>query len=132
MKLVLSSKSPRRQHLLKELGFPVELRIIEVEENYTADIAPYDVPEYLAKLKAEPHHDSIQEGEVLVTSDTVVLFENQILGKPKNEADAIRMLKSLSGKHHSVISGVSLTSTDKQISFSTRTEVFFSSLSEQE
>lgn len=132
MKLVLGSKSPRRQHLIKELGFPVEIRIIEVDEHYPDNLAPYDVPEFLSRLKAEPHKEGLTENEILVTSDTVVLFDEQILGKPENAEDAKNMLRKLSGVHHTVISGVTLTSIDKQVSFSTRTEVFFSTLSLEE
>lgn len=132
MRLILSSKSPRRQQLLQTLGFPVEIRIKEVDEIYPEDLAPYDVPEYLAKLKAEPHYGSLNDSEILVTSDTVVLFEGKILGKPKDRNDAIEMLKILSGSSHSVVSGVALTSNNKQISFSTKTEVYFSELNDTE
>lgn len=132
MKLILSSKSPRRQHLIKELGFPVEIRIIDVDEDYPEDLAPYDVPEFLSRLKAEPHLNQLSADEVLVTSDTVVLFDNRILGKPKNEEDAYSMLQMLSNNRHTVISGVTLTSENKQLSFSTKTEVFFSEISQEE
>ena len=87
-KLVLGSKSPRRQALIQELGFPVEIRMKEVEEIYPSDLPSNEVPEFLAKLKAEPLVDSLVDGEILVTSDTIVLLNNEVIGKPKSKEDA--------------------------------------------
>lgn len=131
-KLVLGSKSPRRQALIQELGFPVEIRIKEVEENYPDDLPSEKVPEFLAKLKAVPLKDSLADDEILVTSDTIVLLEGDVIGKPKNAADAKEMLARLSGKTHIVISGVCLTSNQKQCAFSSQTKVFFDELSKEE
>ncbi|MDX2362755.1 MAG: Maf family nucleotide pyrophosphatase [Crocinitomicaceae bacterium] len=128
IKLVLASKSPRRQELIKELGFPVEIRIKEVEEIYPDDLDLYKVPEYLAKLKASPIIYSLAPNEVLVTSDTVVLLEGELLGKPKGREESISMLQRLSGKMHEVVTGVSLVSQDHSYSFSSKTNVYFSEL----
>ncbi len=131
-KLVLGSKSPRRQALIGELGFPVEIRTDEIEEIYPEDLAKEKVPEYLAKLKAQPLIATLAENEILVTSDTIVLLEGSVIGKPKDREDAMQMLRNLSGKSHTVITGVNLVSTDKSHHFSTKTEVHFSVLSDEE
>lgn len=131
-KIVLGSKSPRRQELVQHLGYPVEIRIQDIEETYPETLKHEEVPEYLAKLKAEALIPSLTAGEVLITSDTIVILENEVLGKPKDENDAIAMLTKLSGKTHLVISGVSLSSTTKQISFKHTTEVTFRALTNDE
>ncbi|MCH2223845.1 MAG: Maf family nucleotide pyrophosphatase [Crocinitomicaceae bacterium] len=128
IQIVLGSKSPRRQALIKELRFPVEVRTMDIEEVYPSDLPIAEVPEFLSKLKAEPFANDLRQNELLVTSDTVVLLDNQLLGKPKNETDAKNMLRSISGKIHTVVSGVCLTSLEKQVTFSTKTEVHFSPL----
>ncbi len=130
--LVLGSKSPRRQALIGELGFPVEIRIDEVEEIYPDDLAPEKVPAYLAKLKAQPLIPTLKENEILVTSDTIVLIDGQVVGKPKDRDASIAMLKRLSGRSHTVITGVHLVSTEKNENFSTVTEVYFSDISDED
>lgn len=130
--LVLGSKSPRRQALIGELGFPVEIRINEVEEIYPEDLAAEKVPEYLAKLKAQPLISKLSENEILVTSDTVVLLDGLVIGKPKNREDSIQMLRNLSGRSHTVVTGVHLASKTKSHQFSSVTEVYFSALTEEE
>lgn len=131
-KLVLGSKSPRRQSLVQELGFPVEIRIKEVDEIYPDDLPSKDVPEFLAKLKAAPLLDSLANDEILITSDTIVLLNDEVIGKPKSKEDAKNMLIHLSGKMHTVISGVCLTSNQLQHSFSSHTTVYFDELSSAE
>ena len=131
-KLVLGSKSPRRQALIGELGFPVEIRIDEIEEIYPDDLAPAKVPAYLAKLKAQPLIPTLKENEILVTSDTIVLLDGKVVGKPKDRNESIEMLRSLSGRSHTVITGVNLASIEKMSAFSTVTEVYFSEISEDD
>lgn len=131
-KLVLGSKSPRRQQLVKELGFPVEIRLKEVEEIYPDSLSAEEVPEYLSKLKSTPLVSELKDDEILITSDTVVIHEGRALGKPKDAEDAQQMLSGLSGKVHKVITGVCLTSNEKQITFSTITEVHFAEFSNDE
>lgn len=131
-RIILGSKSPRRQEMVKHLGYPVEIRVQDVEENYPDDLPLKEIPVYLAKLKAEPLVAELKPGDVLLTSDTIVLLENEVLGKPIDEEDAVRMLLKLSGNTHEVISGVALTSIEKQVTFSHTTEVTFRSLSEEE
>ena len=131
-KLVLGSKSPRRQALVMELGYPVEIRIDEIEEIYPEYLEVEKVPEYLARLKAQPLIQTLSEDEVLVTSDTVVIFNGEVVGKPKDRNDAVRMLQQLSGNQHLVVTGVALNSKDKEVTFSTHTEVYFSDLTDEE
>lgn len=130
--LVLASKSPRRQALIGELGYPVEIRTREIEEIYPDSLPPEKVPPYLAKLKAQPLIPKLKENEILVTSDTIVLLDGKVVGKPIDRTDSIAMLKQLSGRSHTVITGVYLFSTDKKASFSTVTEVYFSEISEED
>ena len=130
--IVLASKSPRRQSLVEEMGFPFEVRIKEVEENYPADIPVEQVPVYLAELKSAPLLSSLKVGEILLTSDTVVIHNDTILGKPKDKADAQRMLQILSGTSHKVVTGVCLTSNSHSVSFAETTIVHFSTLTERE
>jgi len=130
--LELGSKSPRRQQLIKELGYNVEVRTIDVEEIYPDTLNPTEVPEFLAKLKAAPLKSTLIQDEILVTSDTIVLLDGNIIGKPKNHTEAIETLKMLSGNTHAVITGVNLCSLKKEISFSTKTEVQFSILSDED
>ncbi|MBB77864.1 MAG: septum formation protein Maf [Crocinitomicaceae bacterium] len=132
-KIILASKSPRRQELVKELNFEFEIRSNkDVEEIYPDLLDPYKVPEYLAALKSSPIISSLSENEILLTSDTIVLFQNQILGKPKSKEEGIKMLKTLSGKTHEVITGVQLKDINKTISFSSITKVFFKHLTDEE
>lgn len=131
-KLILASKSPRRQALIAELGIPFEVRIKEVEENYPADLEPHKVPEFLAKLKAVPLRAELADQEVLLTSDTVVILDKQVLGKPADAEEAKKMLRSLSGKTHEVITGVSLLSLHEEVVFSSCTKVTFSALEDSE
>ncbi len=130
--LILGSKSPRRQALIRELGFPVEIRIDEVDEIYPNHLEPENVPAYLAKLKAQPLIRTLQDNEILITSDTIVLQNGAVIGKPKDRDAAIAMLRRLSGQMHIVITGVSLISKDQSRSFSSQTEVYFSELTQDE
>ena len=116
IKLILASKSPRRQSLIESLGFPFEVRLKEVDEVYPVELAPENVPVFLAELKAQPLIDQLIDGEVLITSDTVVINEGKILGKPKDYEDAFQMLQSLSGKSHKVVTGVCMQSNSTKIS----------------
>ena len=132
LKLVLGSKSPRRQSLILELGFPVEMRVKEVEEIYPGSLPPREVPEFLAELKSQPLVDTLQDNEILVTSDTIVLLDNEVIGKPESPEDAKRMLKRLSNHSHDVITGVCLTSKKKKHCFSSTTKVHFSEITPEE
>lgn len=125
LKLILASQSPRRQSLIESLGFPFEVRIKEVDEIYPSELPADQVPLFLAELKAEPLKDQLQNGEILITSDTVVIHQGKILGKPKNEDEAFEMLQNLSGNSHAVTTGVCMQSKTKKTRFSETTIVHF-------
>lgn len=131
-KIILGSKSPRRQMLIQELGFPVELRTLEVEESYPKSLENNEVSAFLAQKKSLPLRDALAKNEVLVCADTIVLFDNEVLGKPFNADDAIQMLSRMSGKQHEVYTGVCIFHEGKEHVFTSQTSVFFSQLSEEE
>ncbi|PWJ42498.1 Maf family nucleotide pyrophosphatase [Sediminitomix flava] len=131
-KIILASNSPRRKQLLQEMGFTFEVRTKPTEEVYPKDLEAAKVAEYLAVLKASPFKNELEEIELVVTSDTTVIVEDEILGKPKDAEEAFEMIQKLSGKSHDVTTGVCLMSKDKEVSFSDSTTVTFRSLSEDE
>lgn len=130
--LILASQSPRREMLLKQLGLHFDIIPLSVEESYPKELLLEQVPEYLAKKKAEPFLKNIQDKQIVLTSDTVVILYNELLGKPKNTKEAKKLLQKLSGQTHEVISGVCLTTKQKQKSVSVTTKVSFKTLSEEE
>lgn len=131
--LLLASKSPRRRELLKMLDLQFQIvDVKEVDEIYSDDIKPEDVPAFLSQLKATVYLSELKPGDILITADTVVILNNEIIGKPRNEEDAKIMLGKLSGETHKVVTGVTLTSTKKSVTFSTVTDVVFSSLTQDE
>lgn len=131
-RLILGSKSPRRQELISSIGLPVEIRTQDVDETYPESLSAEEVPVFLAQKKAIPLIPTLSAGDVLVTSDTIVELHGEILGKPSDSEDAFRMLKKLSGNTHKVISGVTFSSVEKQHSFQRITTVSFRELSNDE
>ena len=131
-KLILASASPRRQRLMKDAGFTFEVRLKNVEEKYPQELHWENVPEYLSKVKASAFREELKADEVLITADTVVCIHDRILGKPADRKEAISMLQELSGNRHLVVTGVSVTTRTEQLSFSSRTDVFFKRLSNEE
>ena len=130
-KVILSSNSPRRKELFAGLGIDFEVRVISgIDESYPSDIPLKDVPQYIAKEKAAAY--DIATDELVVTADTVVIVDNEILGKPVDEDEARKMLRKLSGRSHEVITGVCLTTCERQRSFAVTSEVTFKKLSEEE
>lgn len=131
-KLILASSSPRRHQLMCDAGFKFEVKLKHTEEIWPQSLEPDKVPEYLACLKAEVFKGELNSGELLITADTVVCLDGEILGKPQNREHAIEMLQRLSGKKHTVITGVCLTTLERRKSFSAYTDVFFKVLSDEE
>lgn len=132
-KLVLASKSPRRQHLISQLGVDYEVRVNgEDDESYPEHLNPFDIPIFLAKKKAEPIRSTLAVNEILITSDTIVLCDNRVLGKPMDRDDAVSILKMLSNKKHVVITGVHLIYNGKEHTFSASTDVYFRKLTDEE
>lgn len=131
--LLLASKSPRRRQLLESLGFPMRVVAIDVDEHIEASVEACEVAESLAKRKSEAYSiSSLQDGQVLITADTVVVLDNRVLGKPHDFQEAVAMLRSLSGKIHRVYTGVCIKSISHQESFTECTEVHFKDLSDAE
>lgn len=129
--LILASKSPRRKQLLEQAGFNFEVKTIDFDEVFPEDMDASKVAEYLAIEKNKAHRAAFST-EMIITSDTVVLFNDQILGKPKDADEAKRVLTLLSGKIHQVISGVCISNAEKMVSFSNLTEVKFRNLDIEE
>ncbi|MBQ0075202.1 MAG: septum formation protein Maf [Prevotella sp.] len=131
--LILASNSPRRKELLKGLGVPFDVLVIKgIDESFPDTLAAENVAEYIAKKKAAPYKEQLLAGNTVITADTVVVCEDEILGKPKDEADAHRMLRKLSGKTHQVYTGVCIVTKDLETSFSVRTDVTFKELTDDE
>jgi septum formation protein len=132
-KIILASASPRRKQLLEEMGVNFDVSPKHVDEIIPDGLSPKQVAEYLSKLKADAFSETeIGKKTLVITADTVVALKNEILGKPVNREDAIRILKRLSGNSHKVITGVTLKSTSKQRTFSVTTKVVFKELSDEE
>ena len=132
-RLILASASPRRRELLASCDIDFTLaEKFECEECYPADLEADRVAEYLSQLKSEAYPQRLTEGDILLTADTVVIAGGEILGKPKNNADAERMLKILSGATHKVVTGVTLRTPLRTISFSAESLVTFRVLENEE
>lgn len=132
-KLLLASGSPRRRELLDSLGIKVEhAQLHDVDESYPADLSPMKVPEYLSRLKSQAYRSELADDEVLVTADTVVVLDGKVLGKPVDEVEAKAMLRSLSGRVHQVVTGVTLATSSSSVTFSEVTDVEFDTLSDSE
>ncbi len=130
--LILASKSPRRSQLLSQAGFEFSIQTKDTEESYPAQLPPQQVPTFLAEKKAMACQAFLQKETILIAADTIVIQEGLIYEKPKDRADAIRILTTLSGKMHEVITGVCLLSKDKQMVFAGQSNVFFASISAAE
>jgi septum formation protein len=126
---ILASKSPRRQELLKSLGIEFVVITSEVEENYPDILTKEEIPVFLAELKAKHFKNQLNENDLLITADTIVWLNGEVIGKPENKKEAIKSLLKLSAQEHQVISGVCLTSIHKQKSFFSISNVRFKELS---
>jgi len=132
--ILLASQSPRRQQLLSEMGITFTAKVKEgVDEDYPAEIPAVEVPEFLALKKADAYFDDLLDQKtIVITADTIVTIDNQVLGKPANRDEAMAMLRQLSGREHQVITGVVIRSLFKVICFSEVTRVWFKDLSDSE
>ncbi|MDD7357646.1 MAG: Maf family protein [Eubacterium coprostanoligenes] len=127
--IILASQSPRRQELLKLITNNFEIKVSNVDETLPSGISPKDAVLYLSKIKAEPFKNY---SDIIIGADTVVALDGKILGKPKNDENAREMLKFLSGKAHSVFTGVTLIKGDIARSFAVETKVKFFDLTDEE
>ena len=132
-KIILASNSPRRKELLAGIDVQFEVRVIQdIDESYPSDLPTKDIAEYISHKKAAVYQQQMAPDELIITADTIVVLGNEVMGKPHDEADARRMLRELSGRTHQVITGVTLTTIQKQVSFSVETDVTFKQLSDSE
>lgn len=132
-KVILASNSPRRKELLGGLGIPFEVRTLQgIDESYPDTLKGEDIPVHIAGKKAEAYKSTMADGEMIVTADTIVYDNGQVLGKPRDREEAIRMLRQLSGHAHEVITGVSIVTKEKTARFASTSKVFFASLTDEE
>ena len=132
-KLILASASPRRRELLAGLGVDFAIDTGNTFEEVIPDGLPQpQVPEYMAKGKSHGFHRELQSDEIIITADTMVLCEDEIMGKPKDREDAVRMIGKLQDNTHTVYTGVCIRSLEKEVSFTVATDVRFGNLTPDE
>lgn len=132
-KVILASNSPRRRQLLAGLGLEFEVRTLSgIDESWPVHLRGEDIPKYISRKKAEAYMKTLASDELLITADTIVYLDHQVLGKPIDAADARRMLSLLSGKTHEVITGVTLASSTHITTFAVTSQVTFAPLTENE
>jgi septum formation protein len=131
-RIILASRSPRRQELLRELGLNFEVVVRDWSEKYPDHLKGEEIPLHVAAEKAKTFRSEIKENEIVITADTVVWCDNEVLDKPIDKEDARRIILEISGNTHEVITGVCLLSVTKQTSFYSSTKVTFSELSDDE
>ncbi len=132
-RLLLASQSPRRRELLTGCGLPYVLAPkYACEETFPDRLAAEEVPVYLSQLKSDAYPAPLEPGDILLTADTVVILDGRVLGKPRDRDDARDMLHALSGRTHTVISGVTLRTAARRRTFSARSDVRFRPLSDEE
>lgn len=129
-KIILGSKSPRRQQFLKELNIPFEIREIDCEEIYPHHLEGAAITEFLAEYKSNAY--TLKENELLITADTIVWCDESALEKPKNKEQAIKMLQLISNHQHEVITSVCIATLEKTVVFTEKTTVFFDKLTNNE
>jgi septum formation protein len=131
-RIILASRSPRRQQLLKEIGINFEVVEKEYDESYPEGLDGEAIATYVSTLKARSLADSLTGKTIVITADTIVWCNNQVLGKPVDREDAKRILREISGNTHKVITGVSICSSSRQKTFSVSTKVTFNALTDEE
>ena len=131
--IILASNSPRRRELLAGLGIDFEVKTLSgIDESYPCDLNSDMIAQYISQKKAEAYKSLIVDNEMVITSDTIVLLDGKVYGKPADEADACRMLGDLSGRIHKVITGVCINTRERSCAFHVVTEVEFAPLSSDE
>lgn len=132
-KIVLASNSPRRKELLGGLGISFEVRTLQgIDESYPDTLRGEDIPKYISGKKAEAYLQQMACDELIITADTIVYDNEQVLGKPKDAKEAKAMLRQLSGHSHEVITGVSIVTKQKTVQFASTSKVFFADLTDEE
>ncbi|MBR1770322.1 MAG: septum formation protein Maf [Bacteroidales bacterium] len=131
-RILLNSRSPRRKQILEQIGFETKVVHTQTNETFPATLRAEEIPVFLSEKKSLAYKERIGEKEILLSGDTMVFLDDEALGKPKDGADAFLMLKKLSGRKHSVVSGCTLRTEDKSVSFFEKTDVYFKHLSDEE
>lgn len=131
-RIILASRSPRRQQLLHDMGLKFEVVTRDYEESYPENLKGEEIALYLARKKSESFKNELSVNEIVITADTIVWCNNEVLGKPVDAPDAKRMIRALSGNTHEVITGVTLLSSLKDKTFADSTKVTFENLTEEE
>lgn len=132
MRVILGSQSPRRRELMRGLDYPFECITINADETYPHSLRGGDIPIYISRAKARAYASLLDSEDILITADTIVWLDNQMLGKPHSEDEAVRMLHLLSGKTHSVFTGVTFLKNNQYTSFVDETKVTFRTLTDDE
>jgi septum formation protein len=130
--IILASASPRRHAFFEALDIDFTIQLKPVEEEYPERLVHFEISDYLAQLKALPFKDTLKPNDILITSDTIVWYQNKALGKPKNEAEAFEMLSSLSNATHDVITSVCFTTSTFEKTVNAITKVTFKTLNDDE
>lgn len=132
-RIVLASASPRRKELMQGLDVEFEVRSLpDVDESFPPELQGGDIPLHIAKKKADAYRPQMAADELVITADTIVWLDGTALGKPADEADAWRMLRNMSGKTHSVFTGVAITTKNEQRCFVAQSDVTFANLADDE
>jgi len=131
-RIILASKSPRRKQLLGELGIKFRVKSMDIPEDIPEGMGMSEIPIYLAELKANAFIPHLKANQLVITDDTIVWLNGQVLNKPADYANGFRMLRALSGEKHKVLTGICLLSTEKKVSFYASTDVWFKELSDEE
>lgn len=131
-KIVLGSASPRRQALLRAMDIPFDVVVADTDENYPQDLPVLKIPLWLAKKKAQALEDKMQDNWILITADTIVTLDDEILGKPRDLDEAKEFLRRLSGRKHLVITGINIKTREIEKSLVCRTPVWFKNLTDEE
>lgn len=132
MKIILGSGSPRRKYLLEEMGYSFEVQVSNADESFDSSMDVYKIAPFLARQKASSLIQSIRGNDVLICCDTVVIFQNTILGKPKNSQEAYKTLNRLSGEMHEVVSAVCMVQGDQWIEFHETTQILFDNIKKED
>jgi septum formation protein len=131
--IILASNSPRRRELLGGLGLTFDVRVIPgIDESYPEGLPPAEIPVFIARRKAGAYISGMKANDLIITADTVVVLDGGILEKPCDREDAVRMLKKLSGRTHTVVTGVVVTAAHRQTVFSVASDVVFAALDDDE
>jgi septum formation protein len=131
-RIILASRSPRRQQMLQELGLEFDIVIREYPETYPEGLDGKSIAEFISHQKADSFKETMADNEIVITADTIVWCNNKVLGKPRDYSDAVYMLREISGNTHEVITGVTLLSRVKEKTFSVSSKVTFDHLTSQE